>query len=77
MHPFQLSYEAIERNALRALSEDEPALDPRFQALNNVLLSPHQGSATHETRAAMARLTCDNIAAFRDGKPLLTPVATG
>jgi len=33
--------------------ENEPNIDPRFLALNNVVLSPHAASATEETRAAM------------------------
>ncbi|TCP43298.1 2-hydroxyacid dehydrogenase [Rhodovulum marinum] len=53
---------------------NEPDIDPRFHALSNVLLQPHQGSATHATRAAMARLQRDNIAAFHAGRPLPTPV---
>jgi hydroxypyruvate reductase len=47
----------------------EPALDPRFLALENVVLQPHSASITRETRAAMlARLTHD-IAAFAEGLP--------
>ncbi|MBI1776164.1 MAG: 2-hydroxyacid dehydrogenase [Proteobacteria bacterium] len=40
----------------------------------NVVLSPHQASATHETRGAMGRVMIDNIKAFLAGKTLLTPV---
>ncbi|WP_296946924.1 2-hydroxyacid dehydrogenase [uncultured Massilia sp.] len=51
--------------------EDEPHVDARFFALDNVLLLPHIGSATHETRAAMAQLTLDNLRAwFRSGRAL-------
>jgi lactate dehydrogenase-like 2-hydroxyacid dehydrogenase len=53
---------------------NEPRIDPRFLALGNVVLQPHQGSATQATRAAMGQLQRDNIAAFRAGRPLLTPV---
>lgn len=53
---------------------DEPRVNPRFAALEQVVLQPHQGSATQETRAAMARLQRDNIAAFLEGRPLPTPV---
>ena len=53
---------------------DEPRVNPRFAALEQVVLQPHQGSATRETRAAMARLQRDNIAAFLEGRPLPTPV---
>jgi lactate dehydrogenase-like 2-hydroxyacid dehydrogenase len=54
--------------------EGEPDIDPRFLALDNVLLTPHVGSATHETRAAMAQLMLDNVRSwFRSGRAL-TPV---
>ena len=53
---------------------NEPDIDTRFAVLDNVVLQPHQGSATHTTRAAMARLQRDNITAFMEGRPLLTPV---
>ncbi|MBL3571236.1 hydroxyacid dehydrogenase [Rhodovulum sulfidophilum] len=53
---------------------DEPAIDPRFQGLENVVLQPHVGSATTETRRAMAELQLANIRAFLDGQPLPTPV---
>jgi lactate dehydrogenase-like 2-hydroxyacid dehydrogenase len=42
--------------------------------MENVVLTPHIGSATHETRAAMSRLTLDNLVAHFAGKPVLTPV---
>ena len=44
-------------------------------ALPNVVLSPHQGSATDKTRAAMGDLVVRNLAAHFAGDPLLTPVA--
>lgn len=53
----------------------EPDFDPRFAALDSVVLQPHQSSGTHVTRAAMGQLQRDNIAAFMAGKPLLTQVA--
>ncbi|GHD99655.1 lactate dehydrogenase [Defluviimonas sp. 20V17] len=54
---------------------NEPVIDPRFYALPNVVLQPHQASATVETRGAMARLQRDNLAAYLAGTPLPTPVA--
>jgi lactate dehydrogenase-like 2-hydroxyacid dehydrogenase len=53
---------------------NEPKIDPRFLALDNVVLQPHQGSATVETRAAMGQLQRDNVSAFLAGRDLLTPV---
>lgn len=54
--------------------ENEPNIDPRFVKLKNVLLQPHQASATEETRRAMGRLMADNLRAFYADKPLLTEV---
>lgn len=55
--------------------KDEPALNPRFLKLNNVLLQPHHASGTFETRKAMGKLVRDNLTAHFAGQPLLTPVA--
>jgi len=54
--------------------ENEPDIDPRFFALDNVVLTPHVGSATNETRSAMARLTLDNLHQFFKDGTVLTPV---
>jgi lactate dehydrogenase-like 2-hydroxyacid dehydrogenase len=53
---------------------NEPNIDPRFLALDNVVLQPHQGSGSLETRRAMAELQLANITAFLAGEDLLTPV---
>jgi len=52
---------------------DEPRVPEELFAMDNVVLQPHVGSATHPTRAAMGQLVIDNLAAFFAGKPLLTP----
>ena len=54
--------------------EGEPALDPRFLSLPNVLLQPHHASGTVETRQAMGQLLRDNLTAHFAGQPLPTPV---
>ncbi|GAB0113793.1 2-hydroxyacid dehydrogenase [Acidisoma sp. C75] len=54
---------------------NEPHIDGRFAALENVVLMPHQGSGTEETRRAMGQVVRDNLAAFFAGRPLLTPVS--
>jgi len=54
--------------------EGEPAVNPRFLALDNVLLQPHQGSGTVHTRKAMGDLVRENLVAHFNGKPLLTPI---
>lgn len=53
---------------------DEPRVPAALFNLDNVVLQPHQASATVETRGAMAQLVLDNIAAYAAGRPLLTPV---
>jgi lactate dehydrogenase-like 2-hydroxyacid dehydrogenase len=53
---------------------DEPQVPEALLALEKVVLLPHQGSATIETRTAMGRLVLDNLAAFFAGEPLLSPV---
>lgn len=52
---------------------NEPRIDEAFLALDNVVLQPHVGSATHPTRAAMGQLVIDNLEAFFAGRPLQTP----
>jgi glyoxylate reductase len=54
--------------------EDEPAVHPDLLTLDNVVLSPHLGSATTETRTAMADLAVRNVIAVLSGQPPLTPV---
>ena len=53
---------------------DEPNVPEALFGLDNVVLSPHQGSATHQTRAAMGNLVVRNLAAHFAGTPLITPV---
>ena len=69
----------VERRILGAgldVVATEPQVDPALLALDQVTLSPHQGSATQTTREAMAELVLANIAAFLAGDPLPT-AATG
>ena len=54
--------------------ENEPVIHPDLLSLENVLLVPHLGSGTTETRMAMASLAVDNVVAVLSGKPALTPV---
>lgn len=69
---------ALETGALGSAAldvfEGEPRLNPRFLALENVLLQPHHASGTIETRQAMGQLLRDNLTAHFAGQPLPTPV---
>jgi glyoxylate reductase len=54
--------------------EQEPRVHPDLLGLENVVLAPHLGSATVETRTAMADLAARNVLAVLAGSPPLTPV---
>jgi glyoxylate reductase len=54
--------------------EREPDVHPALLELDNVVLLPHLGSATVETRTAMAVLAARNALAVTLGRPPLTPV---
>lgn len=55
--------------------EREPIVHPDLLPLENVILAPHLGSGTSETRMAMADLAARNVLAVLAGQPPLTPVA--
>jgi lactate dehydrogenase-like 2-hydroxyacid dehydrogenase len=65
--------DALERRAIAGAGLDvfarEPRLDPRFLALENVVLAPHSASLTIETRAALVARIISDIEAFRAGRP--------
>ena len=54
--------------------EDEPNVPEALTALDNVVLTPHVGSATWQTRRAMMDLAFGNLQAHFAGRPLLSPV---
>ena len=54
--------------------ENEPSVPDELIALDNAVLLPHVGSASIKTRRAMAQCVIDNLFAWADGKPPLTPV---
>lgn len=54
--------------------EREPDVEPRLLELDNVALTPHLGSATVETRTAMAMLAARSTVAVLTGGTPLTPV---
>ncbi|MGE0802685.1 MAG: 2-hydroxyacid dehydrogenase [Lautropia sp.] len=56
--------------------ENEPALHPQLLTVDNVVLTPHIGSATRSSRLGMAMLAARNLTEHFSGRPLLTPVAT-
>lgn len=53
---------------------DEPNVPAEMMKMDNVVLLPHVGSATHETRKAMGDLCKANLDAWFAGRPLLTPI---
>ncbi len=64
--------EALQSGQVAAAGLDvynnEPNVDPRYLALENVVLLPHLGSATNETRDAMGTLVLDGIDAVLAGR---------
>lgn len=69
---------ALEQGAIAGAAldvfEDEPHVPEALRRLDNVLLTPHVGSATQETRVAMTRLAVDNLKSFFSIGRVLTPV---
>ncbi len=70
--------EALERGVIAGAGldvfENEPAVPERLRALPHVVLVPHIGSATGQTRQAMADLAFSNLVAHFAGQPLPSPV---
>jgi lactate dehydrogenase-like 2-hydroxyacid dehydrogenase len=70
--------DALERGVIAGAGldvfEDEPRVPECLLALPQVVLTPHIGSATGQTRQAMADLAFANLRAHFAGQPLLTPV---
>ena len=64
--------DALESGQLRGAGldvyEDEPRVNPRLLKLPNVVALPHIGSATEETRSAMARIAATDVARFLRGE---------
>ncbi|WP_380057349.1 2-hydroxyacid dehydrogenase [Falsihalocynthiibacter sp. SS001] len=54
--------------------DQEPKMSPEFWELPNVVLSPHQGSATVKTRIAMGDMVVENLIRAKDNRPLLSPI---
>ena len=70
--------EALEQGVIGGAAldvfEDEPRVPDRLKALPHVVLVPHIGSATGQTRQAMADLAYGNLREHFAGRPVLTPV---
>jgi glyoxylate reductase len=66
--------EGIIKGAGMDVYEEEPKIHPGLMTLENVVLVPHLGSATAETRAAMYDLAARNVVNVLSGKPPLTPI---
>jgi lactate dehydrogenase-like 2-hydroxyacid dehydrogenase len=70
--------EALKNGMIKAAGldvyQDEPHIPSALIEMDNVVLLPHIGSATVETRGAMGQLVVDNILAHFHGEPLITEV---
>ncbi len=71
--------DALESNTIKGAGLDvyqsEPNVSERFFKLDNVVLLPHIGTATHETRLVMLNLVLNNIVVFFQTGNALNPVA--
>lgn len=69
---------ALEAGTIRTAGldvfEDEPRVPTALMNCERAVFLPHVGSATHETRRAMANLVVENLAAHFAGRELITPV---
>ncbi|MCG5103219.1 2-hydroxyacid dehydrogenase [Oceanobacillus alkalisoli] len=65
----EIAYAALDVTDPEPINTDNPIM-----SLQNILITPHIGSATHETRMKMASLTIDNLLAGLNRKSLLTCV---
>ena len=74
--------EVVDEDAMLAALEDgrltgagldvfvgEPRVNPRLLEMKNVVMAPHVGSGTYDTRTHMGQLVVDNLCAFFDGTP--------
>ncbi len=70
--------EALQNGTIKAAGldvfADEPNIPQALLDMDQVVLLPHIGSASVETRSAMGQLVIDNISAHFHGEPLLTEV---
>ena len=66
--------EGIIAGAALDVYEREPTIHAALLPMENVVLAPHLGSATVETRTAMADLAATNVLAVLDGHPPVTPI---
>lgn len=69
---------ALERGEIAGAAldvfENEPNVPEKLRQMPNVLLAPHIGTATRETREAMSRLVVANLRAHFAGEALLSPI---
>jgi lactate dehydrogenase-like 2-hydroxyacid dehydrogenase len=66
--------ESLIAGAALDVYEREPEVHADLLGLENVVLAPHLGSATRETRTAMAELAARNVIEVLAGRPPITPI---
>jgi glyoxylate reductase len=68
----QVLYEKLKNKEIAGAAldvyENEPQLTPGLKDLNNVVLTPHIGSASHETRSRMAQMVAKDIIQALEGE---------
>ena len=70
--------QALQSKTIKAAGIDvfahEPQVPVELMTMENVVLLPHVGTATQETRRAMADVVVRNLTAHLAGEPLLSPI---
>lgn len=70
--------DALEKGIIKTVGldvfEHEPTVPAKLLAMPQVVVLPHVGSATRETRGAMGQLVLDNLEAHYAGRALVTRV---
>mgnify|MGYP004706653367 FL=1 len=70
--------QALQQGVIKGAALDvfpqEPVIHPALRKLDNVLLTPHIASATHETREGMANNVLENLLAYFSNGKMLTAV---
>ena len=72
-------YDALQQKKISAAAIDVTDPEPlprnhRLLSLDNLVITPHLGSASDRTRLRMMQMTVENLRAGMDGKPLPYPV---
>jgi glyoxylate reductase len=70
--------DALKNNVIKGAGIDvfefEPQITQELLSLENIVMTPHIASATHQTRSGMSEIAAKNIIEVLEGRPALNPV---